>query len=640
MKSWCSHCAKFVIAERPFDGSLCCTDCGRVLEYFNFSVEPTFMKDGAGQSYLSGNFIRTVQSDSASRERTLEKASEGMKNICYGLGMDEPHGIVKAASAFYRMALEKNFTRGRRAEHVEAACIYIACRESKLPYLLIDFANSLKINIYVLGAVFLQLCKVLWLEEHHILQKPIDPSLFIHKYTTSLAGGRNNEIARTALRIIASMRRDWMQTGRKPSGLWGAAVYVSALAHGIKCSKSDILRLVHICEATLTKRLVEFESTESGSLTIDELNAKARLDERTPAKHPNIGLNLSSSRELLCEHKGSGVPHFAIGLCESCYNEFVEFSGGLEGGSDPPAFQRAELERMSNSSGREREGDPCSKGEKHNSTPEDHDVNSLITRTCEAGYTGDMGFEGPGKADDVDGKAGDGDTGSFEGSGKADGVDGKAGEESDTFSDIDDVEVDDYLHNEQETLYKTMIWEEVNREYIQEQAAKEAAAAAAREAQAANFKGGSQDLQAAQELAASTAAALAKSRKERQQKRAAELKNAAPPQTAAEATRQMLVKKRLSSKINYDVLETLFDEPVIPDKSKKLRTEINPENDEKVSHRTGGKPEIEEEQNEDGTTRSDGDYDDGKVTYGDDTHDENVYESYDYDDGSYDYDGF
>lgn len=27
----------------------CCTECGRVLEYFNFSFEPTFVKDGAGQ---------------------------------------------------------------------------------------------------------------------------------------------------------------------------------------------------------------------------------------------------------------------------------------------------------------------------------------------------------------------------------------------------------------------------------------------------------------------------------------------------------------------------------------------------------------------------------------------------------------
>lgn len=38
---------------------------------------------------------------------------------------------------------------------------------------------------YVLGAVFLQLCKVLRLEEHKIVQKPVDPSLFIIKYTIS-----------------------------------------------------------------------------------------------------------------------------------------------------------------------------------------------------------------------------------------------------------------------------------------------------------------------------------------------------------------------------------------------------------------------------------------------------------------------
>ncbi|XVF06685.1 hypothetical protein REPUB_Repub06bG0071500 [Reevesia pubescens] len=48
---------------------------------------------------------------------------------------------------------------------------------------------------------------------------------------------------------------------------------------------------------------------------------------------------------------------------------------------------------------------------------------------------------------------------------------------------------------------------------------------------------------------------------ERQQKRAVEAKNVAPAQTAAEATRFMLPKKRLSSKINYDALEKLFHDP-------------------------------------------------------------------------------
>ncbi|KAK3446454.1 hypothetical protein EUGRSUZ_A02144 [Eucalyptus grandis] len=620
MKRWCTHCAKFVEVDRPHDGALGCTECGKVLEDFNFSFEPTFMKDGAGQSHLSGNFVRTVQSEySASRERTLDRANEDMRNLCYGLGMDQPDGIVRTSLAFYRIALEKNFTRGRRTEQVEAACIYIACRESRLPYLLIDFSNLLKINVYVLGAVFLQLCKVLWLHEHPIVQKPLDPSLFIHKYTASLSGGRNNDVARTALRIIASMKRDWMQTGRKPSGLWGAAVYVSAVAHGLKCSKSDVLRLVHICEATLTKRLVEFENTESGSLTIEELNTKAKLEEKNSAKQPNMGLNISGARELLCEHKGTDTPHFAIGLCQSCYNEFVEFSGGLEGGLDPPAFQRAEKERLSKSS----IGENTSETNLHENEPDTLAAcGTMKSQSAEPEKTDrstDMndGFQ----VDEANDRS------------------AKADDESDTLSDIDDIEVDGYLHNEEEKHYKKIIWEEMNREYLEEQAAKEAAAAAAKEAYAANYKN-TEDFQAAQELAAAAAAAVAKSRKEKQQKRAAEAKKSTPAQTAAEAARQMLIKKRLSSKINYDVLEKLFNEPANPENPKKRRTELESNNDDNTPHVSSKEVEAEVIETNDDVGLDDEQEDDDTKGVDGDLHYGNEEEMYDYDEGNYDYDGY
>ncbi|KAK3000303.1 hypothetical protein RJ639_020952 [Escallonia herrerae] len=120
--------------------------------------------------------------------------------------------------------------------------------------------------------------------------------------------------------------------------------------------------------------------------------------------------------------------------------------------------------------------------------------------------------------------------------------------------------VDGYIHNEEEKHYKKIIWEEMNREYVEEQAAKEAAAAAAKEAYEANFRNCPEDMEAAREFAAAAAAAAMKLKKERQQKRAADARNLAPAQTAVEATRQMLDKKRLSSKINYDVLDKLFDE--------------------------------------------------------------------------------
>ncbi|XP_061989811.1 uncharacterized protein LOC133708369 isoform X2 [Rosa rugosa] len=566
---WCTFCVKNV--EGTSDaGRLWCSGCGKVLEDHIFSEEPTFVKNAAGQSQLAGRYVRSRESEiSASRERILENAEYELRCMRNALDMGDNEEIIDIAKRFYRIAIERNFTRGRKSEQVQAACLYIACREKKKPYLLIDFSNYLKINVYVLGAVFLQLCKALRLDEHPIVQKLVDPSWFIHRFAESLPGGRDKGVMQTAQRIITSMKRDWMQTGRKPSGLCGAALYISALSHGLKCSKSDIIKIVHVCDATLTKRLVEFENTESGSLTIEEFLVKAKeLDELS--KQPIMADKMDNTdgglceHKILCEHKDSGKP-FAYGLCQTCYDDFMTISGGLDGGSNPPAFQRAEIERLkkasaelnANDSGIDTiacqsldNSDQSSKFEKENNTKSGSENKGLLLMEPES-----------------DGAA-------MENTAVETGTEA-CDDESDNFSDIDDLEVDGYLLNEEGKRYKKMIWEEMNREYIEEQAAKEEAAKAAMDINCP---------EGAKKLAQNTEAAVAKRKKERQLARAAEAKNSTPAQTAAEAVHQMLTKKRLSSKINFDVLENMFETSEAPDVSQKRKFDSHLDNDDKMPH--------------------------------------------------------
>ena len=112
--------------------------------------------------------------------------------------------------------------------------------------------------------------------------------------------------------------------------------------------------VVHICEGTLTKRLIEFEKTESGSLTVgnismrkcfhvhayyifigsdpghskctfqpEEFEARAKEYELLSQviEPPKITYKVDAKQEVLCEHKVSGAVHFAVGLCKSCYEE-------------------------------------------------------------------------------------------------------------------------------------------------------------------------------------------------------------------------------------------------------------------------------------------------------------------------------
>ncbi|KAJ8269988.1 hypothetical protein GJAV_G00109030 [Gymnothorax javanicus] len=83
-------------------------------------------------------------------------------------------------------------------------------------------------------------------------------------------GEKNHEVSMTALRLLQRMKRDWMHTGRRPSGLCGAALLVAARMHDFRRTVKDIIGVVKVCEATLRKRLTEFEDTPTSQLTIDE----------------------------------------------------------------------------------------------------------------------------------------------------------------------------------------------------------------------------------------------------------------------------------------------------------------------------------------------------------------------------------
>ncbi|KAJ4749119.1 Transcription factor IIIB 70 kDa subunit [Rhynchospora pubera] len=252
--------------------------------------------------------------------------------------------LVETQLLMRLIAIDKNFTRGRRTTHVAAAaCLYIACRRNKKAYLLIDFSDYLQVNVYVLGAVFLQLCKVLQLSEHSIIQKLVDPSLFIHRFTLhwfteGLLGKKNNAVSETALRIIASMKRG------------GSLVDYVVLPCTLPLFLMDliiqnqIVNVVHVCEATLTKRLIEFENSQSGLLTIEEFLVQA--DELEKEISQSISKQLPKAGGLLCKHKEQKeIVHFAHGLCKKCFGKFMKISGGLDGAAEPPAFQRAEMKR-------------------------------------------------------------------------------------------------------------------------------------------------------------------------------------------------------------------------------------------------------------------------------------------------------
>eukprot|EP01132_Coremiostelium_polycephalum_P001533 gene1533-1929_t len=282
------------------DGSLVCTGCGNVLESSNIVSETQFSDAGG----IVGTYVNKAKSKSSSSYRSLGRDSRALSLENARRRLDElatslnirPHHVDSAHRSF-ELALENNFTKGRKTQLVAAACLYVVCRREKTPHLLIDFSEVLQINVFMLGRTYLQLCNLL------SLKLPIvDPALYIQRFSMQLEfGTRTGEVAATANKLVARMKRDWLSVGRLPTGICGASLYLASKIHGFNRSLKEIIHCVKIGESTVMKRLLEFQRTPASNLRIDELDNLDFEEEMDPPsflKNREIERKLEEKRKL------------------------------------------------------------------------------------------------------------------------------------------------------------------------------------------------------------------------------------------------------------------------------------------------------------------------------------------------------
>ena len=142
----------------------------------------------------------------------------------------------------------------------------------KTAHMLIDFSDVLKVNVYKLGSIYLGLKNTLYLQNNAFHVPDIDPSLYIQRYCHRLEfENKKIQVGNTALRLLQSMKRAWITTGRRPNGLCGAAILIAARYHGFKRNISQIVKVVHVCQETIRKRLDEFKDTKTAQITREEM---------------------------------------------------------------------------------------------------------------------------------------------------------------------------------------------------------------------------------------------------------------------------------------------------------------------------------------------------------------------------------
>lgn len=283
----CQHCGCSEIDRDPARGDAVCTNCGSVLEDTIIVSEIQFEENAHGGSRAIGQLVSAdgtggrslglyQGSGKESRAITLQNARRKIVQVAERLRLNQH--CIDTAFNFYKMALTRHLTRGRRNSHVVAACIYMVCRIEGTPHMLLDLSDIVQVNVYDLGKTFLRLSSALCINI-----PAIDPCLYIVRFAHHLEfGDKTHEVSMTALRMVQRMKRDWMHTGRRPSGLCGAALVVAARLHDFHRTVKDLVRIVKVCETTIRKRLSEFGDTPSSRLTLEEFMTIDLEEEQDP----------------------------------------------------------------------------------------------------------------------------------------------------------------------------------------------------------------------------------------------------------------------------------------------------------------------------------------------------------------------
>lgn len=490
MSQVCSNCGGSDIDIDQARGDAVCMSCGSVLEDNIIVSEVQFQENSIGGASAIGQFVSGEGNKAGvglgsgfrhglgqeSRAVTLQNGKRRINMVGHQLQMNQH--CIDTAYNFYKLAVNKRLTRGRRTNHVVVACLYLVCRTERTPHMLLDFSDVLQIDVFTLGRTYLKLA-----QELYINLPAVDPCLYIHRFAHKLEfGEKEHDVAMTALRLVSRMKRDWIHHGRRPSGLCGAALLVSARLHGFSRTVREVVKTVRISDTTIRKRLGDFLETPSSQLTIDEFQTIDLEEEQDPPCFTQARRRAKQQLEELNKPEITSE----LEAFENAINQALGIDSTKDAHVDMPPLM----------------------------APEN------LNRACEVSKDAtSISILPPPHTNGVE-KSADGED-----------IEEEQPEELD-LTGLDDAELDKCLLNEEEIEIKTKLWMEENKDYLEKQKEKEEKEAKERE------EGNKQETK----------------KKRKPYKKKAQT---GPANTAGEAIEKMLVEKKISSKINYEVLRDL-----------------------------------------------------------------------------------
>ena len=193
---------------------------------------------------------------SNSVEKNLMVALSALDRMSSGLSL--PRAVRETAAMIYRKVALKNLIRGRSAGGITAASLYAACRQCNVPRTLDEISKAAHMSKKEIGRNYRFISRELKLK-----LLPTSPQDYISRFCSELK--LSSDVQAKTLEILKEAAKHELTSGRGPTGIAAASLYVASVLCGERRTQSEISTVAGVTEVTIRNRYKEL----AGKLDID-----------------------------------------------------------------------------------------------------------------------------------------------------------------------------------------------------------------------------------------------------------------------------------------------------------------------------------------------------------------------------------